>query len=329
MNKDYFNTQAISSSLLVALSDHPKKAKAFLEGDKKETTAMSLGSLVDMKLTQPDKIGETYYVGVENTPTDKMLTMAELFIRSKHAGIEGEDKELLLQVRNAVEYDRRLTPDKVWERFKEKAYDYCLERIAAEKRGKIFIDIDTDMVADCLVDDVKTSKVRGWMFRGDLDKSRYEILFQVPIYFEYKGEKCKALLDWIIIDHVEKIVTPEDLKTYDGKFMSNFYRFKYYYQASWYTFATAKLMVQRKLDGYRLNPLNFVTVDTSGFREVEVYTVSKELSCELMEEKPSETIKSKPTIPMLIEEYKMRKSRDEWSHSIEILEKGRIMIEEL
>ena len=68
---------------------------------------------------------------------------------------------------------------------------------------------------------------------------RYELLHQIPIYFEIeldgKKEEAKALLDGIRIDHTEKTIQPFDLKT-TGKsvwdFEGSFIHFGYYRQAA-------------------------------------------------------------------------------------------------
>jgi len=67
------------------------------------------------------------------------------------------------------------------------------------------------------------------------DKKLYH---QVPIYFEYKGTECKALLDGIMIDHAAKTIQPFDLKTIGrglDSFPSSFINYGYYRQAAFYT----------------------------------------------------------------------------------------------
>ncbi len=67
-----------------------------------------------------------------------------------------------------------------------------------------------------------------------------ELLHQVPIYFRYMDEDCKALLDGIRVDHANKTVQPFDLKT-TGKsvyeFPQSFIQFGYYRQCAFYELA--------------------------------------------------------------------------------------------
>lgn len=69
-----------------------------------------------------------------------------------------------------------------------------------------------------------------------------DVYYQLPIYFEYKGIQCKALLDLLIVikDETGKVVAlePFDLKTMSGNtinFLSNLKSFRYDIQAAWYT----------------------------------------------------------------------------------------------
>lgn len=94
-----------------------------------------------------------------------------------------------------------------------------------------------------------------------------EILHQLPIYFEYREEKCKALLDGVVIDHKHKTIQPFDLKT-TGKsvydFPLSYLQFGYYRQCAFYETAlySKESPVRSLLDeGYEMLDFVFIVVE--------------------------------------------------------------------
>lgn len=49
-----------------------------------------------------------------------------------------------------------------------------------------------------------------YFFNTSIDK---ELIHQLPVYFEYRGVECKALLDGVVISHKDRTITPFDLKS--------------------------------------------------------------------------------------------------------------------
>lgn len=97
---------------------------------------------------------------------------------------------------------------------------------------------------------------------------KHEILRQVPIYFNYRKQKCKALLDGVFIDHYNKTIQPYDLKTigksvYD--FPISYLQFGYYRQAAFYSIALLSdesPIKQLLADGYQLLDFIFIVVES-------------------------------------------------------------------
>lgn len=94
-----------------------------------------------------------------------------------------------------------------------------------------------------------------------------EILHQLPIYFEYREEKCKGLLDGVVIDHKHKTIQPFDLKT-TGKsvydFPLSYLQFGYYRQCAFYEIAlqSKESPVRSLLDqGYEMLDFVFIVVE--------------------------------------------------------------------
>ena len=98
--------------------------------------------------------------------------------------------------------------------------------------------------------------------------SHIELLHQVPIYFTYLEEKCKALLDGVLINHRTRTIEPFDLKT-TGKsvydFPSSYMQFGYYRQCAFYELAlkSEDSPVKKYIDeGYEILDFVFIVVES-------------------------------------------------------------------
>jgi hypothetical protein len=109
------------------------------------------------------------------------------------------------------------------------------------------------------------------------------IYYQFPIYFEYRGIPCKALLDIVIVERdIEgKIlsITGIDLKTMNGNtyyFPSSIRTRRYDIQAAWYTLALHHYFAVPEGSDV-IKPFQFVVESTSYQGKPLVYTVAKSL----------------------------------------------------
>jgi hypothetical protein len=96
-----------------------------------------------------------------------------------------------------------------------------------------------------------------------------ELMHQVDIYFDFKGVECKALLDGIRINHIDKTIQPFDLKT-TGKsvldFPDSFLSFGYYRQCAFYEQAllSGQSPIKHLLEeGYKLLDFVFIVAETN------------------------------------------------------------------
>ena len=97
------------------------------------------------------------------------------------------------------------------------------------------------------------------------DYSKVEVYYQFPVYFEYRGVSCKALLDIVIVERSDAGeitgVTPIDLKTMNGNtyyFPSSIKTRRYDIQAAWYTLA-----LEKHFGPGLIKPFQFVVESTS------------------------------------------------------------------
>lgn len=109
------------------------------------------------------------------------------------------------------------------------------------------------------------------------------IYYQFPIYFEYRGVQCKALLDIVIVERdIEgKIlsITGIDLKTMNGNtyyFPSSIKARRYDIQAAWYTLALHHHFAVPEGSDV-IKPFQFVVESTTYQGKPLVYTIVKSL----------------------------------------------------
>ncbi len=332
MKQNYKEAKGINASLLKALSISPRSAKAIIDNEKFESTALTMGSLVDCLLTTPEEFNATYAVFRGTAPTDKMLVFANEYIRlykEAHARTEGDEfvnsKDLILQARLNVEYDKRLSDEVIITKFDNACSDYVT--FVINNDDKIIVDEATYNHAVELNRITRESKYLTHIFDP---KEGTFVLFQVPIYIEIDKFTGKALLDCLVVDTINKTIEPIDFKTYEDSFENSYWKYKYYYQEAWYVWILncitygyfSKLEMPEELlsiniEEYKIKQFSFIAIDKSMNKPIIIYQSSVNLSVEVFFDgvitknlsSDSVVIKS---IKKLIEEYNWRVSNDDW-----------------
>lgn len=113
-----------------------------------------------------------------------------------------------------------------------------------EAYGKTILTGQDYRQIKAVVESVKTNPLTAGYFDMEMlaENPLVKVYYQLPIYFEIDGVKCKALLDLLIIHLNEEgqvlAVCPFDFKSMDGHTISFPYsmkRFRYDIQGAWYT----------------------------------------------------------------------------------------------
>lgn len=105
---------------------------------------------------------------------------------------------------------------------------------------------------------------------------KIEPIKQLSLKFKFNGVDCKVLLDILNIDHKNKIISPYDLKTGSKKnFLDNFYKYKYWIQATLYYLAIINLQSKYKeLKDYKIDNFKFLYISRERSDTPLVYEVS-------------------------------------------------------
>jgi len=169
-----------------------------------------------------------------------------------------------------------------------------------------------------------------------------EIHSQLPIYFEYKDLKCKALMDGVIIDHRNKLIQPYDLKS-TGKSVYSFEEwipiYGYHRQAAFYMIALKEWLKEKNevaiafgddsLEDYTILPFRFIVVESklSSKMPAIVYELSDhDMECGLNGGVPCQTKRYVKGINELIRDYKWHLKHDKWDLRKELYESEGIKI---
>lgn len=165
------------------------------------------------------------------------------------------------------------------------------------------------------------------------DDPNIELLHQVPIFFRYMDEDCKALLDGIKVNHSAKTIEPFDLKTsravYD--FGISFLQYGYYRQAAFYEIAihSEESPVKHLIDaGYEVKDFVFIVVEnkiSSSHPAIIYETTNDDRTCGVHGGWIG--LKYYKGINELIEAYKYHREHDYWDLPLDLLKnKGRIVL---
>lgn len=336
---EYFDKKGfVSASFLKALSSSPKEAYSIIRGEEsKKTPSLDFGSLVDCLLTTPDEFINKYVVFNGRKPTDKLLDFADKYIEIYQLEGSGEDfskDSAILRARTESGYDSRLLNETVLKKFRDECDNYC--QFYIDNSDKTIIDTQTLNFANELVSQVKSSPYLQHIFYPTTNRI---ILFQVPIYIVTTKFEGKALIDILDIDLETKIITPYDLKTFEGSFESNYWKYKYYYQEAWYSFilntlshedlfVSCEIPEELKIihsGEYKIEQFKFIAVDKSMYREVEVFQSYRDIVDDIVFrgyiDKGDSKVKVK-SIVELVEEAKDRVRLDNWTTDYQMLTNG-------
>lgn len=277
--KEYFEHSSVSQSQLKSLLIHPrafkeeKETKLYFE----EKVYFTIGSAVDFKLTEDESTFTNFYhisnVLVKPSDTIKSIihqvfdALKEQFTVEEIGLISDVTYRLLiLQACESHNYQNRWNSDTKISKICE-FYEYWEDLKASE--GKILLSQEEDLLISTIVMSLKTNKATSVYFNAE------EVHYQVPIYFEYDGVPCKALLDMVIFDRENKTIQPIDIKT-TGEYTINFpkalKRMRYDIQAAFYTEALRWLYPE-----YEILPFKFIVESTKDPGQPLVFICDKEL----------------------------------------------------
>lgn len=240
----YYSSDALNQSqlkkLLVGLDFLTSTKESDLYFEEKES--FLIGSIVDFIITRGNEdITNYYYISAYmDKPSDPIKSIINKFIDSFPKGTEFKDL-------NSEEYT-----DKLFKIIEE--HDYCktfkrevrLAKIYAEEgyyielinsKGKQIISGEEYNTALKVANSIKQLPLIKKCLEDYDTSEEVNIYFQKPLYFTFKGRKCKALPDIIIHFLSANVIYVIDIKTTFEKtlnFLLAIKKYRYDIQMAWY-----------------------------------------------------------------------------------------------
>jgi hypothetical protein len=279
--EEYFETAAMSQSLLLRYSNHPRYFEREKKKQKRKERELYYeekqhfldGSAVDVLLTMPEHFEDLYYIDkLEIKPSDIVMSIIK-YLADHNISID--DTETIREVANQHSYGQKWSDEVLQSRIinggtSGKGLVENLGRIyyshLEKSRGKEIISKEEESRIQACVNGFKNHPNTAWIWNNT--DPEIEILFQVPIYSKltHRGYDLptKGLIDILVINHSkkEKVVSEAfklspntvleiDIKTTSG-YLDNYdfdiKKRRYDIQRAWYKrLITSKYIPSNKL----------------------------------------------------------------------------------
>jgi hypothetical protein len=277
--KQYRKLDAVSYSSLSKLASSPRAFKLNQEStEDKQSSAMILGSVVDIMLTEPKRFDEEVYVMTTGKPGSEMMLKFCENLAETGDGIKAFQASGYKQNPQASA------------KFEKEGKSYYEAILAGQ--GKMIIGAEDFFKANQIVETLKTNLFTKGYFVPNRDPDielRFQEVVQWVAHFVpiddpmHKGEdmmKIKSMIDIIHINHRTGVITPIDLKTGAEGFMKSYWKYKRYLQAAMYTDSlTLHTWGESNFDNpgsYTIAPLKFIYADTNLFYPPMIYSSTNE-----------------------------------------------------
>lgn len=226
---------------------------------------LTLGSIVDTKLTNKEEFNNKYYVFKEVPPKPQMVTFCRNLLP-----IYNPKENIEEQLQIAYNLSNIKSPG--FENTKEKFNTECEKYFSAllDSIGKTVITAQQYKEANKIAEELKSNEFTSEIINA-ISTNDLHVFNQLEIYTYYKAHNgvkipVKGALDKVIIDHSNRTVYPYDLKTSSSlnEFIGSYIKYRYYRQASYYSNLLRSWMVEQGIGNYRLADFKFIVASTNG-----------------------------------------------------------------
>lgn len=238
----------------------------------KESSALTLGDIVDCLLTTPEKFDELFIIASVPKPTGQMgIYTEQMFYFAHTLDLPDEAEEKAYEALKEINGGKlQATLSKFQERFKTEGKEYyeflfsCID--------KQVISTEEYLKANRIVNSIKYGKYTSFLFQ---DRENIEMYNQYEFDLEAStviGERrFKGKIDFLEVNHNDKEIIVYDLKTTGNSvldFIDSFYKWGYMYQASIYVAAIQRIFVKLFEEGYKVR-FKFI-VENSDYPNIPV-----------------------------------------------------------
>lgn len=262
--------------------------------ERESSAAIVTGDLVHVLLA--DQQGEfdiKFHLAQAQAPVGQMLDLVEALyhrsVRGIQDGIQTERFEVLFaDAVDNVKYDINRKEiafvgkpvEKILELFTTTDKKGCIAELYYKERmeciGKTVVSILQIQTAEKIVEMLKnhpyTSAILGMVSTDDV-----EVFNECMVLYDIDEIPYKSMVDKLVISHIDKTIQPWDYKTswntengWEYSYLSN----GYYIQAGLYAIALEKWKTEHDLQEYKVLPMTFIAIDTTGNVSPVLYKLS-------------------------------------------------------
>jgi len=238
--KEYYSKFAVSNSSLSWFQQSPKYFIAQLNGEIKDETPRTyfeLGRQIHMRVLETEDFFKTYaYVDVDLPSSKQQKEFAKKYLDSKLKTKEEKSVEAYTETYTTKgKSDAKIQEIALETYGKLSRYIDYLERTVD---AKVILPWNTWQLINGCAKEMLNHKACSSMLVDD-PFGNIESYNELPIFWEWKGVKCKSMLDRVVIDHDNKVIKLIDVKTTSNiyGFGKSFAKFGYYRQCAYYWLA--------------------------------------------------------------------------------------------
>lgn len=276
-----------SSSLKDFSMDRKKYYRKYILNETvedKDSAAANMGRIVETLLMEPDEFDKRFYMSsCASTPTGLMLDFVEALY--KHTRDCTDENGKVTRPMNELLEDAykdsgfKIKYEAVVNKFIGSEAEIYYNEIRRVRTLNLTVVNTTEIsVAEKIVEQLRINSTTAPIVNL-LNSSRYQVIDQMQVEgYEVDGHMFKSMLDKVIIDHKEKIISPYDLKCTWS--VENFYEEYYLYRRAYiqaYLYYHAMLHMANDPNseyyGYGVEFLKFIVCDSTNYYQPLIYTL--------------------------------------------------------
>jgi hypothetical protein len=328
----YRDIVALNQSCLKKILQSPKDFLTAVNNQNNDDSTQShfiFGSVVDLMLTGTREEFHSKYIVVDDSdnPTEGIkLVVDSLFKDLQHLGdiTELEDyKTLILSHCNFMNYQSNWKDETRVNKIIDLGKKYFdVLKSSVNKTVVSSIEYSTAITAVAALKSDEFTKYYCWK------QPNVEFLDKFIIEFEWQGYNIKGELDRVVVDHVEKTITPIDFKT-TGKsvlnFNSDFWFYRYDFQAAVYKYGlTLHDTITSYIDkGYVLKNFLYIVVEKNFVNNPMIFEVTQKVIDIGFSGGQLSNGKKLEGFEQAIERYNFAYQHDKWDYPMEYYTKGK------
>ena len=281
MKKKYYEVKGqVSNSSLNVLERSVREFKKFIYEDveEKSTSYFDFGTALHMYILEPKRFEKEIKVLDYTLPkSQQQKEFCKAYAKLKKV----TDKNLKGIFLNSYK-DTAKWKEKATQIVKENS-DY-IEYLKYSK-NKLVISSETMRKIESISNELKVHKMASKLLQEaspvDTDILDFN---ELEIYWEYKGIKCKSMLDRVVVDTHEKIVYIIDLKTTASlvNFKTSFEKYRYDRQLAFYGMAFTHSHENLDLKDYKI--IGVIIAVDKNTAEVKTFKISEEVLNKALDE---------------------------------------------